>query len=297
MVRSWLGDESLEPSSGLFFLKTGNQNIPSEGYDLRRVTLLRSFEFLFLKAPQEAERIADALLENRKIPIGLTDSLLKLLREHECFEVVEKFEERWGFNKLKGLNFGSSLKDTTRDFLFILLLAAGEKPAPKQNNALRKVPSVKKMAEVFQFWEMPLDEVFHFTDWDETDSAREVISSMITLLGIEPEALIREANHLLSIESPDSALYEERDSAEIKKEPDWSLSPQLDVNAKRLVAAFAHPSRMINIIAAQLVNNGAGGQSAAQELKEHLAISFGIGLLPTATVGSSPFASTFGVTS
>jgi hypothetical protein len=133
----------------------------------------------------------------------------------------------------------------------------------------RKMVALSAIFEVMDIAEMPGTDYEILSREDDRDALVTVLKGIIVVTGVSPKSLYSDAIEALRLlKKENKSIF--NNLKQIVIEPDWSKARKIKINPSSLVNALKHPSKVVAYNAGILLRAGAGGQKAAEFIRELL---------------------------
>lgn len=267
--------------------------LPDQAYDLQECSLLCAIEKIFTESAEPRQLVAAALKRLRHgISTGTLIKLVPILERYNAHDIAVKTFEL-DKHTTSMLDFFRRMKTETSDgksvevVLLEAIISAAEgdetekdsgQGAVEDDSSVAAFTNLSILISGLDFWETSYEHLQSINDSQKEKALKEVLRGTITALSLSPQRLAQEAK--LAIEKLPGTKFELISELvrKIPSTPDWGRAKDADLATELIVDALSHPSAVIAVAAANLLEAGVGGKEAHPLIRRALQNGSGLTL-------------------
>lgn len=281
--------------------KSRTQALPDQAYELQEYSLVCAIEKVFSESTEPKKVVAAALKRLRHgVSAGTTfDLILPTLARYNAMDIgVKAFELDKPITRIAELFLQtetSNGKSWEVALLEVIISAtrayktdttAVHPPLADVDPSISAFINLSTLLSGLEFWETSYDHLQSISERQNEEAAKEVLRGTIIALSLNPARIAEEAK--LAIEKLPGTKYGMVVELlrKIPSTPHWERAKDANLNFESIVEALSHPSLVVVVAAANLLEAGVGGNEVRPLIRQ--ALQNGTGMTIGAIAGIAP---------
>jgi len=249
--------------------------LPSdELYDLMCTFLNRGTELLLdeRQTPQVLKQIEHVLI-CKDLPLGVLESLRKVLDRKGLIELVRKIDERWMHRFILAWPKREGWLEADKVLLNAIIYTFENASVTKGKAAEADTGSLLSLSALFQamrFGEVAAGNYLVFSKQKDVEALASTIRGAVAAIKVQPGKVVAEAHLALKQLGEEESCDLMSILENVDVTPEWSKVKQVNLDGRILARALDHPSNAVAITAAELLYAGTGGDEVADAVEQIL---------------------------
>lgn len=283
--------------------KSRTQALPDQAYELQEYSLVCAIEKVFSESTEPKKVVAAALKRLRHgVSAGTTfDLILPTLARYDAMDIgVKAFELDKPISRIAELFRQTETETSNGKSWEVVLLqviisatrgyktdkTAVHPPLADIDPSISAFTNLSILLSGLDFWETSYDHLQSISERQHEEAATEVLRGTIAALSLNPARIAEEAK--LAIEKLPGTKYGMIVELlrKIPSTPHWERARDANLNFELIVDALSHPSLVVVVAAANLLEAGVGGHEARPLIRQ--ALQNGTGMTIGAIAGIAP---------